>query len=92
MEIVLYGNIYKKWFYNTAPLTSRLIHRGGYRLKRHWRGNPRLTCIRAGKATEKVETCGLDRVGLWKHPNLEPNIRLLESCGAGGACRVVSRP
>lgn len=34
----------------------------------------------------------MDRVGLWKHPNLEPNIRLLESCGAGGACRVVSRP
>lgn len=91
MEMVLHGNIYKKWFYNTAPLKSRLIHRGGYRLKRHRCGSPRLTCIRAGKLAEKVETRGLDRVGLWKHPNLEPNIRLLESCGVGGAFRAASR-
>lgn len=31
MGTVLYGNIYKSWSYNTAPLTSRLIHRGGSR-------------------------------------------------------------
>ena len=34
---------------------------------------------------------GNARVGLRKHPNFEPNIRLLESCGSGGAFRVASR-
>jgi hypothetical protein len=68
-----------------------VIHRGEYRFRLNRAENPRLGCIRAGKAAEKTEMCGLNRVGLWKQPSLGPNIRLLESCGAGGACRVARR-
>lgn len=94
MEAVLYGNTYKSWSYDTAPLTSRLIHRGGYPMigfESQRRGKPQAQCIRAGNTAENVETRGLDRVGLWKQPSLGPDIRLLESCGAGGVCRVASR-
>ena len=49
--------------------------------------NPRLMSIRTGNTAEKVEKVRLDRVGLWKQPSPGPNIRLLELCGAGGACR-----